>query len=212
MSKIEAHKVRYPFLLAVSVSLLLGAWLMTACTSLPAGAPAAARTAVATKAAEPTKAASTSVGQAVTKTTEMTTSTAMTTSSAMTTSAAAGAAVSMLKLYKDAKLGDILVDDQGMVIYVFDKDAKDKSNCTGDCLKNWPAVTVQDEAAKPAAGEGVTAELGVIQRDDGAYQVTINGMPVYHYIKDTKADESNGQGVGNVWWVIAANGDKVTAQ
>jgi len=205
MFNITVFKSRYTFLLTVGAALLLGALFMAACTSLPAGAPAA-RTAVATKIAEatkvvePTKAAS----EAMTETTAMTTTAEMTKTEAATTPA--------LKIYKDTKLGDILVDENDMVLYVFDKDVKDKSNCTGDCLKNWPALTVADEAMKPSAESGVKAELGVITRDDGTYQVTVNGMPVYHYIKDTKADETNGQGVGDVWWVIGADGAKVTVK
>ena len=138
------------------------------------------------------------------------TSTEMTSTTGMTESGEGMAPAVML--YEDAKLGKILVDGKGMVLYIFDKDVMDKSNCTGDCLKNWPPLTASDEAVKPTAGDGVTAELGVIKRDDGTYQVTINGMPAYYYAKDTKADESSGQGVGDVWWVVGADGAKITTQ
>lgn len=107
------------------------------------------------------------------------------------------------------KFGKVLIDDKGMTLYVFDKDEKGKSNCSGDCAKNWPPLTVKEENEK-VMNEGVTGALGTIKRDDGAYQVTLNGMPLYYYAKDTKMRDMNGQGVGDVWWVVAPDGTKVT--
>jgi predicted lipoprotein with Yx(FWY)xxD motif len=105
-------------------------------------------------------------------------------------------------------LGQILVDNNGMTLYIFDKDSTDKSNCASDCLKNWPALTVEDENAAPPPGEGVTGKLAVITRDDGTYQVTVNGMPLYTYAKDTKAGDVMGQAAGEVWWVVSPDGMK----
>jgi len=34
--------------------------------------------------------------------------------------------------------GRYLTDGKGMALYTYDKDTKDKSNCTGVCLTNWP--------------------------------------------------------------------------
>jgi len=116
-----------------------------------------------------------------------------------------------LKVYNSPTLGPILTDDKGMTLYIFDKDTKDKSNCSGGCLKNWPPLTVKDEDTK-VTGDGVTATFGVIDSADGTYQVTANGMPLYYYIKDQKANDTTGQGVGDVWWVVAPDGSKVTKQ
>jgi predicted lipoprotein with Yx(FWY)xxD motif len=38
-------------------------------------------------------------------------------------------------------------------------------------------------------------------------QVTYNEWPLYYWIKDTKAGEINGQGVGDVWFVVAHDGE-----
>jgi predicted lipoprotein with Yx(FWY)xxD motif len=50
--------------------------------------------------------------------------------------------------------------------------------------------------------QGVTAsKLGTITRSDGTTQVTYNNMPLYFFFKDQKAGDTNGQGVGSVWYV-----------
>jgi len=48
------------------------------------------------------------------------------------------------------------------------------------------------------AGEGYS----VIERADGTYQVTIDGKPLYYYVKDAKPGDTNGQGVLSVWYVV----------
>jgi predicted lipoprotein with Yx(FWY)xxD motif len=58
----------------------------------------------------------------------------------------------------------------------------------------------------------VTGDWAVITRDDGTYQVTVNGMPLYTYAKDTKAGDVVGQAVGDVWWVVSADGKKIDKQ
>jgi predicted lipoprotein with Yx(FWY)xxD motif len=95
---------------------------------------------------------------------------------------------------------------------MFDNDSSGKSNCDADCLKNWPALTVADEKAVITPGAGVTGDWAVITRDDGTYQVTVNGMPLYTYAKDTKAGDVVGQAVGDGWWVVSADGKKIDKQ
>lgn len=134
------------------------------------------------------------------------------TTSGTTTETGSTTGESMLMVKEDAKYGNILVDDKGMTLYVFDKDTAGTSTCTGNCLTNWPPFTVASEQTSVMAGEGITATFGVITRDDGTYQVTINDMPLYYYAKDTAAGDTNGQAVGDVWWVVGADGNKVTTQ
>ena len=51
---------------------------------------------------------------------------------------------------------------------------------------------------------GVKADdFGVITRDDGKKQSTFKGMPLYYFFKDKKAGDTFGQGVNNVWYVVA---------
>lgn len=101
--------------------------------------------------------------------------------------------------------GEIVVDGKGMSVYYFTKDVKDsgKSNCTGDCLVAWPPVLTTNETPKV---EGVTGKVGTIDTPDGKKQVTIEGMPVYLWEKDKAPGDVTGQGVGNVWYLVAPDG------
>jgi predicted lipoprotein with Yx(FWY)xxD motif len=112
---------------------------------------------------------------------------------------------------KDTRLGKILVDGKDMTLYMFDKDTGGKSTCTGECATAWPPLLTTD---KVTAGTGVNAAwLGETDRSDGTKQVTYHGLPLYHYAKDTKPGDMNGQGVqefGAKWWVVdATKGEKI---
>ena len=116
--------------------------------------------------------------------------------------AAGGVAVNVAS----TSLGDVLVDGQGMTLYMFTADADGKSACSGDCLGTWPAL-VGDGAAP---GTGLDAgDFGTIVRDDGATQLTFFGMPLYHFAGDKAAGDVAGQGVGGKWYVLKADGTVV---
>lgn len=106
----------------------------------------------------------------------------------------------------DSELGVILVDGEGMTLYVFDNDTDQTSTCTGDCAANWPPLT--GEAT--AGGGADDSLLGSSQRDDGTPQVTYAGRPLYHFAGDQGPGDTNGQAVGDRWWVIGPDGEAVT--
>lgn len=105
-------------------------------------------------------------------------------------------------VHQDAKLGAILTDSQGHTLYLFTKDTtKEQSSCTGGCATAWPAFTATGALTLPA---GVPGTLTTFKRaDDGKMQVAYNGIPLYYYAADTKAGDTNGQEVGDVWYVVA---------
>ena len=107
----------------------------------------------------------------------------------------------------NAQLGSILVDGNGMTLYILTKDSPGTSTCYDTCAANWPALLASGQTA---AGAGVdAAKLGTTTRTDGKTQVTYNGWPVYLFAKDTQAGQTNGQGVNGVWFVISPSGDAV---
>jgi predicted lipoprotein with Yx(FWY)xxD motif len=108
-----------------------------------------------------------------------------------------------------SSLGNIVVDAKGMSLYYFTKDVKDSgtSACTGGCLTAWPPLTTTSATPKV---EGVTGKVGTITTPEGAKQVTLNGMPLYYFAKDTKAGDVLGQGVNNVWYVADPAGEMIT--
>jgi predicted lipoprotein with Yx(FWY)xxD motif len=96
--------------------------------------------------------------------------------------------------------GQILVDHQGMTLYEFANDEPNQSNCTDECLNNWPPLI---SLGDPLAGEGVNqGDLGTIERPDGQFQVTYRQMPLYYWIGDVGPGDTNGHGVNDAWFVV----------
>src|SRR5438874_2457354 len=90
-----------------------------------------------------------------------------------------------------SSLGRILVDRRGRTLYLFEKDSRGTSACTGNCASYWPPLLT---TGKPVARVGVRAALlGTTRRADGALQVTYNHHPLYTFKLDTKAAQTNGQ-------------------
>jgi predicted lipoprotein with Yx(FWY)xxD motif len=108
----------------------------------------------------------------------------------------------------DTSLGTVVVDGTGMTAYYFTKDTKDSgaSACSGDCATAWPAI---ESASDTPTVDGVTGTVGVIPAADGGHQITIDGMPIYTFAKDTTPGDVLGQGVNGVWWVIAPDGAQI---
>ncbi|MFF1610858.1 SCO0930 family lipoprotein [Amycolatopsis sp. NPDC058278] len=104
-------------------------------------------------------------------------------------------------------LGDAIVDQNGMTLYLFQKDTKKKASaCNGDCAKTWPPVLSNGKVEL----QGIDSKLlGSIKRQDGSEQVTVGGWPVYTFSKDTKPGDANGQGVNGTWFVIEPAGCKL---
>lgn len=103
-------------------------------------------------------------------------------------------------------LGDVLVDGDGMTLYLFDDDSHDESACVDDCAATWPPVTGQAQAA----GDVDEGLLGTITRPDGSTQVTYGGFPLYRYAADAEPGDVNGQGLGEVWWVVGPDGARIS--
>ncbi len=127
-------------------------------------------------------------------------------SAAASASASAATAGGATVLVADSDLGQILTDADGNVIYYFANDEEGVSNCEGDCLSNWPPVAVD---GSPTAGDGVSAQLGTVDGNDGSTQLTVNGYPAYYFAGDQAAGDTNGQGVGGIWWVFGADGEPI---
>jgi predicted lipoprotein with Yx(FWY)xxD motif len=114
-----------------------------------------------------------------------------------------------LQIVQDAKLGKILADGDGNILYLYTKDTANVSNCYDKCEQTWPVVR---PLGQPTLKEGVSAALiGTTQRKDGTNQLTYNTWPVYYYAKDTKPGDTTGQAVGSVWWVYSAEGNPIKA-
>ncbi|MEA2537006.1 MAG: hypothetical protein QOF11_1240 [Chloroflexota bacterium] len=109
-------------------------------------------------------------------------------------SSAAGGATVEAKAVEKAGGTVLVAGSNGMTVYSFAKDVKDSgtSACTDTCLGKWPALTVP-AGGTPTPGTGVTGTLGTITRaDNGALQVTYNGLPLYFFSGDAAPGDANG--------------------
>jgi predicted lipoprotein with Yx(FWY)xxD motif len=109
----------------------------------------------------------------------------------------------------ETSLGDAAVTADGMTLYLFENDTATKSACGAGCDTVWPPLTV---TGTPKGDSGVIGALGTITRDDGTKQLTIAGHPVYTYSGDKSPGDANGQEIGDVWYVIAPNGQTIEGE
>ena len=107
----------------------------------------------------------------------------------------------------ETELGDVLVNAEGMTLYLFTPDSMETSACTDDCLSAWPPAM-----GEAVAGEGVDQSLlTTAPRTDGDDQLAYNGHRLYTYAGDSAPGDTTGQGVGDVWFAVTPEGDAVPA-
>jgi predicted lipoprotein with Yx(FWY)xxD motif len=108
---------------------------------------------------------------------------------------------------RESPFGEVLFDANGQVVYVFEIDRPNRSNCTSEeCVKAWPPVLTREQ---PSAGAGVSDRLlGTIRRSDGRLQVTYNGRPLYFYEHEGRGEIGchNVDLHGGLWWVVTPSG------
>ncbi|WKN43848.1 hypothetical protein [Tunicatimonas pelagia] len=103
-----------------------------------------------------------------------------------------------IELANDSNLGSYLVNQDGRAFYFFSRDVDGTSACEGGCLDTWPAYYQADFEV----GSGLDqSDFGTITRADGEMQTTYKGWPLYYYSGDTGANQINGEGIGQVWFV-----------
>ena len=107
-------------------------------------------------------------------------------------------------------LGRILVDSRGRTLYLFEKDKKGQSACSGLCTTYWPPLLA---TGKAIAGKGTKRSLlGSFRRADGNRQVTYAGHPLYLFSGDARRGQTNGEGLtdfGASWDALTPAGKKI---
>jgi predicted lipoprotein with Yx(FWY)xxD motif len=104
--------------------------------------------------------------------------------------------------------GKIVVDAHGRTLYALSPETAHRLLCkSNECLKVWPPLTVRSDKTKLVAGSGVHGHLGILRRSDGIFQVTLGGLPLYHFSGDSAKGAANGENIksfGGTWHAIAA--------
>jgi predicted lipoprotein with Yx(FWY)xxD motif len=105
------------------------------------------------------------------------------------------------------KMGQVVTDQKGWVLYRFDRDSANPptSNCAGDCARVWPPALTDGQPQLQGVSDD---KVGTVDRADGTRQLTLAGWPLYRYIGDPKPGAWKGQGVGGTWFVVAPDGKK----
>jgi len=111
-------------------------------------------------------------------------------------------------------LGPVLVDGQGITVYLFETDHQGSpSRCYDICAIQWPPLTLPSGVAAPIAGPGIQPRLlGTAPRTDGTTQITYNGWPLYLWPPDRSPGKATGQALTNAggrWYVVDPAGDAV---
>lgn len=124
---------------------------------------------------------------------------------------AAGTAVAAAPAHREIKtvkisLGRVLAASNNHVLYLFERDTKNKSNCDATCRQYWPPV--RSKGAATAGAHVAASHLGMT----GKGQVTYFGHPLYFYSGDSGPRQANGQGSvasGGKWYVVGSTGKAI---
>jgi predicted lipoprotein with Yx(FWY)xxD motif len=139
-------------------------------------------------------------------------SSAATPAGGSTGSAAAAAGSGLVITTKSGSAGAFLTDGSGRAVYLWVKDGKGSSACSGACAGAWPPVTTTGTVT--ASGGVNMGDLSTITRSGGAKQVVYDGHPLYYFSGDSGPGQVNGQGsdgFGAKWWLVDPAGTSITA-
>lgn len=107
----------------------------------------------------------------------------------------------------DTELGQVLVDANGLTLYLFTKDADGGvPTCAGGCATAWPPALVTDASV---VGEGIDPALVTTVDTPDGKQLKIGKWPLYRFAGDAAAGEVNGQASGGVWFVVGADAKSI---
>jgi predicted lipoprotein with Yx(FWY)xxD motif len=128
-------------------------------------------------------------------------------SSDSSTSGSSGAVLGVAS----TSLGQVLVDGQGLTVYMLTADSPDHSSCSSDCLAYWPLVAAPSGGSVPSIS-GISANLGVTQATNGQSMLTANGWPLYTFASDEAPGDVEGQGAqtfGGTWYALSPAGQPI---
>ena len=105
----------------------------------------------------------------------------------------------------ETDLGTVLVDADGMTLYGFTNDTEGEPTCIDGCAEAWPPALVEGE---PSFGDLDAAVFSIVEHPLGS-QVKAGDWPLYTFAGDTAPGDTNGQGSGGIWFVVAPDGSLI---
>jgi predicted lipoprotein with Yx(FWY)xxD motif len=133
---------------------------------------------------------------------------AVTAKKAPTATVAAGTSIGV----RSTKLGSVLATSSGHVLYLFAKDPRNRSACSGACARTWKPMPASGKLSAAARSGVKIALLGSIRRTDGTLQIVYDHHPLYTNVADKKAGDMHGEGAnefGARWYVVNTSGSSV---
>ncbi len=104
--------------------------------------------------------------------------------------------------------GPIVADTEGHAVYEYSIDPPGGSACQAQwCLVDWPPLQAK---GVPTAAPGISAPVGTITGAGGLTQVTLGGHPLYDFEGDLRVAQTDGQAVGNDWFLMSPDGTPIT--
>ena len=93
----------------------------------------------------------------------------------------------------------ILTNAQGLTLYYRTSDKPPSKVCSGGCAGAWPPLLFTG-AGTPTSSTQLPGKLTVVV-DANGNQVEYHGHPLYAFASDTAPGQTNGEGVGGIWFV-----------
>ena len=152
-----------------------------------------------------TEAEGTEAAEATEMATETTAAADASTADSMVEDSAAPLDGPAVQIVETDEYGPILVDGECYTLYAFTPDSEGggDSTCIDDCAANWPPLFAEEV---PALADELDPSLfSIAEHPDGA-MLKVGDWPLYYFAGDAAPGEMNGQGVGDVWWVVAPDG------
>jgi predicted lipoprotein with Yx(FWY)xxD motif len=105
-------------------------------------------------------------------------------------------------------LGQILVDAEGMTLYLFTPDEAGTPTCYDACAEAWPPLLAEGDEIE--VGEGLDdSDFSTVARTDDGEQIKIGDWPLYYFAGDEAPGDTNGQGLNGSWFVVGPNGEAI---
>lgn len=101
--------------------------------------------------------------------------------------------------------GIVLGNSKHFSLYILTKKNTAVWCGSATCVANWPPLVVA-KGTKVTKGAGIKGTIGLTKRGTKE-QVTYNGWPVYAFAGDSRAHQSNGEGIaafGGTWYLVKA--------
>lgn len=127
-------------------------------------------------------------------------------SSPSTSSSGSAITIKTATLTVGGKAMTVLTNAQGLTLYYRTSDTP-TSVCSGGCASAWPPVL---STSMPSVSTTLPGTFSLLNDANGS-QVAYNGHPLYNYSGDSAAGQANGQGFGNIWFVVPTNLPATTA-